>query len=227
MTSPRWVWRPYGERAVVLEFGEVIDARTHDAVLRADAAVRREMARGALGAVQELVASYRSLLVRVHPGSDLDATRSLLEPVVNVALAQVWATTTVAHDVQVQVTPADAEDLEEVAAQLGLSSAEVVALLTSVDLRVYLHGFAPGFTYLGGVPAALHLPRRATPRPPVQAGSVLLAAGQIALCPSPMPTGWWVVGRTDHPLFDATTPPHVPFAPGSAVRLRASAGCPA
>ncbi len=223
MTTPTPVWRPYGERGVVLELGDVIDATLHDAVLRADAAVRRAMASGSLPSVEEVVPSYRSLLVRLHPDAELATTRAQLSSVVNPTLTDHAPLSPTLHEVAVHVGPSDADDLDEVATQLSLSRDDVVGLLSSVDLRVYLHGFAPGFAYLGGVPPALHLPRRATPRRPVRPGSVLLAAGQVALCPSSMPTGWWVVGRTDHVLFDPGAPPHVPFQPGDTVRLRAIA----
>lgn len=205
------VVRPFGETAVVVEYGEDIAPHVHDRVLAADRAVA---AAGVVG-VEETVPSYRSLLLRLDPLRTTPdaavAALAALEP------APAVATT---RSLDVPVDFGAGEDLEAVATRTGVGSPDaVVALLTDVDLRVYLHGFAPGFAYLGGVPAELALPRRRTPRAPVPAGSVLLAAGQAALCPTPMPTGWWVVGRTDMPLFDAQARPPVPFAPGDTVRL--------
>ena len=61
--------------------------------------------------------------------------------------------------------PPFAEDLGEVAAILGLPQEEIVALHSGAHYRVYMYGFAPGFTFLGGLPEALAIPRRAAPRP--------------------------------------------------------------
>lgn len=205
---------PFGETAVVLEFGDRIDPWVHDRALALDEAVRV----AGLEGVEEVVPSYRSILVRLDPlvTTPDDAVAAIA------GLASESTLARTPREVEVGVDFEAGEDLPGVAQRTGLSVAEVVAGLTSGPLRVYLHGFAPGFAYLGGVPAALHVPRRATPRAPVPAGSVLLAAGQAALCPVSMPTGWWVVGRTDADLFDPEADPPVPFEPGDSVQLVAA-----
>jgi hypothetical protein len=65
-------------------------------------------------------------------------------------------------------------------------------------------GFLPGFPYLGGLPAALEMPRLATPRSRVPAGSVAIAGRMCAVYPWHSPGGWRLVGRTGARLFDAT-----------------------
>lgn len=212
--APGLVVRPSGEAAIVVECGEGIEVEVHQRVVALDAAVHAAEIDG----VEETVPAYRSLLVR------FDALRTTPEIVADAVLSlsvDPGSSDTRRHEVLVAFAGADAVDLEEVAARCGMSPQAVVAALTGTDLRVYMHGFAPGFAYLGGVPESLRLPRRATPREPVPAGSVLLAAGQAALCPAPMPTGWWVVGRTEHTLFDPTSDPPVPMRAGDTVRLRA------
>ena len=66
----------------------------------------------------------------------------------------------------------DGPDLAEVAELAGLDQDEVVRRHSDADYTVAFCGFAPGFGYLTGLPAELHLPRRATPRTAVEAGSV-------------------------------------------------------
>ncbi len=65
-----------------------------------------------------------------------------------------------------------------------------------------MFGFAPGFIFLGGLPDALAIPRRATPRPPVPPGSLLIAGGQALIASISMPTGWYQIGRTPARVFD-------------------------
>ncbi len=111
----------------------------------------------------------------------------------------------------------DGPDLAEVAERTGRSEAEVVALHAGPEYRVYLVGFVPGFPYLGVLPDELALPRRATPRVQVPAGSVAIAGRQTGIYPSPTPGGWHLIGRTDAPIWDARRDPPALLAPGARV----------
>ncbi len=75
----------------------------------------------------------------------------------------------------------------------------------------------PGFPYLGVLPDELALPRRATPRIQVPAGSVAIAGRQTGIYPSPTPGGWHLIGRTDAPIWDARRDPPALLAPGARV----------
>lgn len=85
-------------------------------------------------------------------------------------------------------------DLAEVAAALGRSTDEVCALHAGATYTVETMGFSPGFAYLAGLPAALELPRRATPRTRVPAGSIAIAGQQTAVYPFDSPGGWHLIG---------------------------------
>lgn len=93
-----------------------------------------------------------------------------------------------------------APDLEQVAVQTGLSIEAVIALHCSVEYRVLAVGFALGFAYLGTLPDGLRLPRRATPRTQVPAGSVAIAGAQTTVYPTDTPGGWHIIGRTQQPM---------------------------
>src|SRR6266542_1747962 len=80
-------------------------------------------------------------------------------------------------------------------------------------------GFAPGFAYLTGLPPECAVPRLATPRPRVPAGSVGLAARYAAIYPGASPGGWLLVGRTEVRLFDVDADPPALLTPGTRVRL--------
>jgi KipI family sensor histidine kinase inhibitor len=125
-------------------------------------------------------------------------------------------------EVPVRYGGAHGPDLEAVAAQLGLSPAEVVALHCGQPLPVLMLGFAPGYAYLGGLPAALHLPRRASPRSAVPAGSVAIAAGMTGIYPARLPGGWHLIGQTDMTLFDPAAEPPALLRPGDNVRFVAA-----
>jgi len=113
----------------------------------------------------------------------------------------------------------DGEDLAEVAALWGVSAAEAVRIHTGGEYRVAFCGFAPGFAYLTGLPEQYAVPRRATPRTRVPAGSVALAGGYTGVYPSASPGGWQLLGRTELPVWDLGRDPAALLLPGTRVRF--------
>src|SRR5438034_40693 len=72
--------------------------------------------------------------------------------------------------------------------------------------------------------ARLAVPRRATPRAQVPAGSVAIANEQTVVYPYAISGGWNVIGRTPLAVFNAGRPRPSLFAPGDRVRFRAISG---
>jgi inhibitor of KinA len=112
-------------------------------------------------------------------------------------------------------------DLPGVAEQIGATEQEVVGLHTAPTYRVYVVGFVPGFPYMASVDARLALPRRATPRTRVPAGSVAIAAGQTGIYPTETPGGWHLIGRTRVKPYDDSRAEPFLFKPGDRVRFHA------
>lgn len=112
-------------------------------------------------------------------------------------------------------------DLESSAAELGLSPRELVERHSAGDYTVAMIGFAPGFPYLSGLEPALALPRLATPRARVAAGSVAIGGAQTGIYPRESPGGWRLLGRTPWTLFDPRREPPTRLQPGDRVRFRA------
>jgi KipI family sensor histidine kinase inhibitor len=195
---------PYGDRALLVEVAD----------LPAVAAVRSALERSPLPGQRDLVPAARTVLVVLDRApSDLDvATLRRLVP-------DAPASGTTAASVELPVV-FDGADLADVAELTGRSVRALVAALTSVELTVAFGGFAPGFGYLSGLPEDLHLPRRATPRTRVPAGSVALAGSFAGVYPQASPGGWQLVGRTDAVLFDVDRDPPALLVPGASVRFR-------
>jgi len=120
----------------------------------------------------------------------------------------------------VQVEAAfDGPDLAEVASYAGLSTNDVVDLIAATELTAAFCGFAPGFSYLTGLPERLRVPRRATPRTRVAAGSVAIAGEYAGIYPTASPGGWQLLGHTDAVLFDVDRPEPALLPPGTRVRF--------
>jgi KipI family sensor histidine kinase inhibitor len=195
---------PYGDRALLVEV----------AGLQAVAAVRVALERSPLPGQRDLVPAARTVLVVLdRPPSDLDvATLRRLAP-------ETPGDRAVPATVELPVV-FDGPDLAVVADLTGRPVPALVQALTAVELTVAFGGFAPGFGYLTGLPDDLHVPRRATPRTRVPAGSVALAGPYAGAYPRASPGGWQLVGRTDAVLFDVDRDPPALLVPGTPVVFR-------
>jgi KipI family sensor histidine kinase inhibitor len=113
----------------------------------------------------------------------------------------------------------DGADLSSVAEATRMSPDEVVARHAAGEYTVRFCGFTPGFGYLDGLDARLHVPRHAEPRTRVAAGSVGIAGEFTGVYPRPSPGGWQLLGRTDAVLWDPDREPPALLVPGTTVRF--------
>jgi KipI family sensor histidine kinase inhibitor len=206
----------------MVDVGGGIDVAANVLALTIAAAVRAD-AKAGWGAP---IPAYDSVLVPFDPDR-LDATdaEARLRACLRAARkGDATDETGRLHRIQVRYGGADGPDLDAVADRLGLVPAQVVELHASVDYRVFMLGFAPGFGYLGRLPVELMVPRRDQPRPRVPAGSVAIAGWQTAIYPSSTPGGWHLIGRTDAVIWDARRSPPALFGAGDHVRFEPVSG---
>jgi KipI family sensor histidine kinase inhibitor len=203
--------RAAGDAALVLD--------APGAAARLAAAIRA----AALPGVLDIVPGAAGVLVVTEPGRwDLAALERRIR-----ALALPDEAAAGAPEVEIPVRY-DGADLAAVADLTGLPVAEVAERHQAAAYRVGWMGFSPGFGYLTGLdPVLAAVPRRATPRPSVPAGSVAIAGGLAAVYPAPSPGGWWLLGRTQARLWDTRRQPPALLTPGTPVRFRARPAGPA
>jgi allophanate hydrolase subunit 1 len=161
---------------------------------------------------RDVVPGARTVLFDGLPGGSVDLARF------QAGLAS-WRPTVLSPGplVELPVTY-DGPDLDDVAARWDCPVEEVAARHQAVELVAAFCGFAPGFAYLAGLD--VDVPRLATPRARVRAGSVALAGRWCGVYPSASPGGWRVIGHTDAVLWDARRDPPALLAPGTRVRFR-------
>ena len=111
----------------------------------------------------------------------------------------------------------DGPDLAFVAEAWGTDVAGAVARHSEVEYVAAFCGFAPGFSYLSGLPGELAVPRLESPRARVPAGSVGLAGPWCGVYPTASPGGWRLLGRTDATLWDPTRESPALLPPGTRV----------
>jgi KipI family sensor histidine kinase inhibitor len=195
--TPAMTLKPLGDSAWLVEFPGL----TGEPALAQVMGLVDALAGNRPDAVRDVVASFDSLAVHFTGGDGLD----VLHWIQSVSVVNQLPQGAEIH-IPVCYGGEHGPDLEEVAEKTGLPAEEVIALHVSPVYTVATVGFSPGFPYLLGLPKRLWLPRRATPRLAVPAGSVAVAGGQAGIYPFTSPGGWQVLGRTAVRLFDATLP---------------------
>lgn len=218
ITVPRGYPRfaPVGDAALTVEFGNAVSPELNEQVIALDTA----LAAAELDGIVETVPSYRSLLVCYEPLEiSYHKLVAELRHLLARGLPERMRRSTVWH-VPVLYEPPHCIDLPEVAWRSGLTKEQVVALHSSVEYVVYTIGYAPGMPYLGGVPAALHLSRRETPRPRIEAGAVMIGGAQGCIVPTTVPSAWYQLGATPLRPFDVSRSDPFLFRPGDRIRFR-------
>jgi KipI family sensor histidine kinase inhibitor len=192
---------PYGPTAVLAEFDTLAEVMAAAAAWRA----------AALPGVEDVVPAARTVLV-VH--EDRFDTSLLVPPA--------GALGALPGELMRVPVRYDGDDLIPVAAAVGVTVDEVIALHTAPEYTCAFCGFMPGFSYLVGLDERLQLPRRATPRTRVPAGAVAIASEFSAVYPGVSPGGWHLLGVTTMVMWDDSLEPAATLPPGTRVRFEAT-----
>lgn len=209
-------YMPFGDNALLIELGNTINMELNKKVLCLSKAIEKTEIAG----VEEVVPTYRSLLVRYNP---LKTTyEQLVFQIKDIEeTLQTTNTKTKGKTIIVPVVYGEeyGPDLAFVARFHRMTEDEVVKLHSNREYRVYMLGFVAGFPYLGEVPDEIATPRLETPRLKVPAGSVGIAEKQTGIYPCEAPGGWRIIGRTPLKLFNPNNQPPTIMEPGDIVKF--------
>jgi len=202
-----------GDSAILLDFGDALNAEVSRVVQSTAKTIRSAKVHGIWG----VVPAYTTVLVEFDPlvvnGPRVVMLLESLDVTVIAGLQRVV-------EVPVVYGGRDGPDLTSVANAVGLPEDEVVLVHTGQPYLIYCMGFAPGFPMCGVLPRSLHLPRRASPRTNVPAGSVAIAGAQTGIYPNESPGGWSLIGRTPAVLWDVDGDAPLPYQPGDSLQFR-------
>jgi KipI family sensor histidine kinase inhibitor len=203
---------PCGDAAVTVEFGTDIDPFINARALALDRALDAEPIPGVI----ETLPTYRSVMVQFDP---LVLDYAAFEARVRSLVASHGAEAAPGRRWKVPVVYGGAFgiDLDATAERHGLTPAQLIDRHAAPVYRVYMIGFMPGFTYLGGLDPAIATPRRLDPRPMTPAGCISIGGIQALVAGQAMPSGWHLLGRTPVRTFMAGREPAFLTAPGDEV----------
>jgi inhibitor of KinA len=230
--KPRLTVAPLGDQALVVTLGSAPDPATLQRVQALASALQRAKIPGLL----DVVPAYATVTVFYDPAKTLGPEAVPYERMSRAVLRCAAAARVSARrlprpllldrlvEIPVCYGGEFGPDLEEVARHAGLSAGEVISRHSRIEYTVLAIGFVPGFPYLGGLPERLRMPRRATPRPFVPAGSVGIGGDQTGVYPLAIPGGWNLIGRTPSTLFRSGDSPPALLRMGDRVKFRAITG---
>lgn len=213
-------FEPLADDALLVRFGQTIGAAHNARALEATRLLRESDPHW----LRDAVPAYASLAVFFDCGR-IDATdpHAFVATQLRATLRNQQTGSAPAAriiDIPVCYEPEMAPDLIEAASELGISVDELIQRHSSASYTVAMIGFSPGFPYLLGLPDSLALPRLATPRIRVPAGSVAIGGNQTGIYPRESPGGWRLLGRTPLALFDVARAAPALLTPGDQVRFQ-------
>jgi len=213
---------PLGDSAAYVEFSTTLDLEVNSVVQRLALALLKRK----VPWIRDVVPALGGIALHFDPDNaafPADPMMASIEMVNECLKEALAAKEEPGREVELPVCyePEFALDLAEVAKTAGLAPEDVTQRHVSAEYRVLMMGFAPGHAYMGGLDPKLAVPRRASPRAVVPAGSVAIANEQTVVYPYAISGGWNVIGRTPMVLFDARRQRPSLLWPGDRVRFRA------
>jgi KipI family sensor histidine kinase inhibitor len=207
-----------GDACLSVAFDRVIDPAVNERCVALAGALERTRRTG----IRDIVSGFHTVVVYFDP---LTISREALAADVERAMADrvpPSAEDDPPVEIPVRYGGDGGPDLGAVAAFGGCSEDDVIRMHTGAIYRVYMLGFLPGFAYLGSVDPRIAMPRLASPRVAVSAGSVGIAGGQTGIYPCETPGGWRIIGRTDVRMFDPALANPSLLRPGQRVEFVAA-----
>lgn len=190
---------PVGDRAISIDFGQVIDPKINRHIRQTIERIKELQLEGII----ELVPTYCALLVEYDAMQySYSEICNIIEPTLDEGMTDTTNELVTVVEVPTVYGGEFGPDLSFVASHNHLSEDEVISIHSGTDYLVYMLGFIPGFTYLGGMDPRIATPRLASPRTLIPAGSVGIAGEQTGTYPSDSPGGWQIIGRTPVTMYD-------------------------
>ena len=187
-----------GDSSLLIEFGNEISPKINQKIATTVKLMKEQHIEG----VVDIIPAFCSLLINYDPRViGYEELKKRMKALVKVDI-KAEAGKKKVYEIPVCYGGEYGPDLENIAKHAGLSEQEVIEIHSSRDYLIYMLGFLPGFTYLGGLDERIHTPRLASPRLKISAGSVGIGGSQTGIYPLDSPGGWQLMGMTPIKTYD-------------------------
>ena len=187
-----------GDSSVLIEFGNEINPETNRRIAATVQLIRDQQIEG----IVDMIPTYCALLINYDPRVILyDPLVKRLQSLLKIEVKAGESKKRV-YEIPVCYGGKYGPDMDVIASHAGLTEDEVIQIHSSRDYLIYMLGFLPGFTYLGGLDERIHTPRLNTPRVRIEAGSVGIGGSQTGIYPLDSPGGWNLMGKTPVRTYD-------------------------
>lgn len=204
-----------GDSSLLIEFGKEISPETNRKISATIQLMKEQHIEG----VVDMIPAFCSLLVNYDPRViSYDEIRERMQALVRVD-ARAGETRKRIFEIPVCYGGEYGPDIQNIAEHAGISQEEVIQIHSSRDYLIYMLGFLPGFTYLGGLDERLHTPRLANPRIRIPAGSVGIGGSQTGIYPLDSPGGWQLMGMTPVKTYDPSRETPILVEAGDYIRF--------
>lgn len=187
-----------GDSALLIEFGKEINPEINRKITALVQLMREQHIEG----IVDVIPAFCSLLINYDPRVlSYEELKERMEHLLKME-TKIEATRKRIFEIPVCYGGEYGPDIENIAEHAGLSVEEVIKIHSSKDYLIYMLGFLPGFTYLGGLDERIYTPRLASPRLKIRAGSVGIGGSQTGIYPLDSPGGWQLMGLTPVRTYD-------------------------
>ncbi|MCD8096915.1 MAG: 5-oxoprolinase subunit PxpB [Lachnospiraceae bacterium] len=187
-----------GDSSILIEFGSEINPEINRKITSTVQLIRAQQIEG----IVDMIPAFCSLLINYDPRIiTYERIQSRMAELVKMDV-KASAQKKKVFEIPVCYGGDFGPDIENIAANAGLSVEEVIKIHSSSDYLIYMLGFLPGFCYLGGLDERIHTPRLANPRVKIPAGSVGIGGSQTGIYPLDSPGGWQLMGLTPVKTYD-------------------------
>ncbi|MGB6037808.1 MAG: 5-oxoprolinase subunit PxpB [Cryomorphaceae bacterium] len=199
LTKYHLTYKRFGASAILIEWPSEIDEDIIRNIVAFEKSI--DIGRG----ISDTFIAYNSLTIRYEEEVDFASEMALLKKRYE-EVKSLEAEESRCWHIPICYHPEFGLDLDEISRVKKISVEEVIRLHTEPEYLIYFIGFQPGFSYLGGLDARIHMPRRANPRLRVEKGSVGIGGEQTGVYPSDSAGGWNIIGKSPIYFFDIAKP---------------------
>lgn len=204
-----------GDSSLLIEFGQEISPEINAQITALVRLIKAQHIEG----VTDMIPAFASLLINYDPRVvSYVGLRARLEKLLKLEIAGEASESRI-FEIPVCYGGEYGPDLQNIADHAGLTPEEVIEIHRKKDYLIYMLGFLPGFSYLGGLDERIHTPRLANPRIRIPAGSVGIGGSQTGIYPLDSPGGWQLLGMTPVKTYDPGREVPILFEAGDYIRF--------